>query len=163
MKEETAQWFYRNVTMLKEDMFRFAFSILHHAQDSEDAVANAVIRAHDHIGQLRKRDAFRVWYTKIVRNECYRILRDRKRTAAISGNEMNGEVCEPCESIDVQRALFQLPEDRRTALTLYYLCGYTVAEIAQVMQIPEGTVKSRLSRGRAELREKLGGKTYVGS
>ena len=161
MQNDAREWFYDGVIALKDDMFRFAFSILRNTQDCEDAVGNAMIQAYEHIGQLRKRDAFRVWYTKIVRNECYRILKERKRSAAICFNTEGTVDGRSCESIDVQNALFRLPTDRRIALTLYYLCGYSVAEIAEVLQVPAGTVKSRLSRARSEMKQILGGTDYA--
>lgn len=154
------EWFYRQVLLYKDNMYRFAFSILHDSADCEDAVSNAIIRAHDHIHQLRKKDSFRIWFAKIVRNESLRIIKEHKRTFSVEEKPIVSEQMEPCESIDVQKAMSQLPIDRRTVITLYYICDYSVSDIAMVLQLPIGTVKSRLSRARSELKELLGGNEY---
>lgn len=147
-----ADWFCGQVEQLKPTMFRVAYSILRCEADCEDAAASAVLRAYRYLGSLRSREDFRAWMLRILKNECYTMLRKRPPTVPL-------EETQPYEQhlpdMDLAAAFAELPEEARLALTLYHREGYAVREIAQVLGEPEGTVKSRLSRARSMLRQKL--------
>lgn len=89
-----------------------------------------------------------------MKNECYAILRQRKPLLDID------ELSEPAyemevPDIDLARAFDKLSPKNRLAITLYYYEGYTTAEIASILDVPDGTIKSRLSRARGTLKEIL--------
>lgn len=147
-------WFCRHIRDMKQTMFRVAFSILRNISDSEDAAQNATIQAYRRLHQLNDRKYFRAWMTRILKNECYAILRKRKPLLDIGAQPEPAYEME-VPDIDLAIAFDRLSPDSRIAITLYYYEGYTISEIASILDIPEGTIKSRLSRARNRLREML--------
>ena len=63
-----------------QDLYRFALCMMHHPQDAEDAVSEAVLSAYENIHKLRKEEAFRSWIFQILANVCRRKLKSRERT-----------------------------------------------------------------------------------
>lgn len=147
-----ADWFCEQVEQLKPAMFRVAHAILHCEADCEDAAASAVLRAFRYLGSLQNRDGFRSWMLRILKNECFSIRRKRMLFDPLQDTEA---VEPPMPDLDLQLAFRQLPANTRLALTLFYYEGYGVQEIAQIVGEPTGTIKSRLARGREQLRHKL--------
>lgn len=147
-----AEWFTEQVEALKPTMFRVAYSILRCQADCEDAAASAVLRAFRYLHTLRSRDDFRPWMMRILKNECFTLLRKRPPTEPLSETEMYEQ---HLPDLDLAEAFKALPKEARLALTLYHMEGYAVKEIAAILGEPTGTVKSRLSRARALLKQKL--------
>lgn len=144
-------WFCRNIENMKQTMFRVAFSILRNVSDCEDAAQNAIIKAYRNLDKLKDRKSFRAWMMRILKNECYNMLRQRKPVLDLDDQvEPVYEMEVP--DIDLARAFDRLSPDSRVAITLYYYEGYTTAEIASILDVPEGTIKSRLSRARKDLK-----------
>lgn len=159
-RDKKLQWFYDQIIELRDEMFYFAYSILRSVPESEDAVSSAIIKAHTHIDSLRDRRALKPWLFRIVRNECYGMAKLLRRTVPIEAempylHEHGAEY-----RVDVENALARLPMEQREVITLYYICDHSVNEIAGILEIPSGTVKSRLSRARAELKRLLGDGYY---
>lgn len=143
-----------------EFLYRFAYRLSGSAADAEDLVQQAFLAAHAKLDQLREPTKVRAWLIAVVRN-AYRksIRRDRPVTfSAIGTNpEPVGESdLEQLVSADsVQTALGELPEEFRSTLILYYFDDLSYKEIADLLDVPIGTVMSRLSRGKTHLRQKL--------
>lgn len=141
-------------------LFHVSFSILHNEQDCADAVQEAILKAYESRHKLKEMKYFKTWIVRIVINECYGILRKKKRfqnfdDAVQQGNaNLSSYVKE--EYIDLYRAINRLSEKEKICVILYYLEDYSVAETADVLKIPAGTVKSRLSHARKELKGLLG-------
>jgi DNA-directed RNA polymerase specialized sigma24 family protein len=133
-------------------LYRVSRTVLPNDQDCADAVQEALSLAWRHIGFLREPRYFRTWLIRILLNECYRLLRRKKRPEAGAGGVGWFVADAPCdEAIDLRNALDALPEDQRAAIILYHVEDLTVEEIARVMKVPSGTVKSRLARARVKL------------
>ena len=161
-RDKKLQWFYGQVIELRGELFYFAYSILRSVPESEDAVSSAIIKAHTHIDSLRNRNAFKPWLFRIVRNECYVMAKLRKRTVPID-DEMPYQYQHEHGTeyrVDIGNAIARLAQEQREAITLYYICDHSVNEIAEILEVPSGTVKSRLSRSRAELKRLLGDEYY---
>ena len=137
-------------------LFHVSFSILHNEQDCADAVQEAMLKAYENRHKLREIKYFKTWIVRIVINECYSILRKKKRFQAYDDTVqqdnayLSNYVKE--EYIDLYRAISRLGEKVKICVILYYLEDYSVAEIAGVLKIPVGTVKSRLNHARRELK-----------
>ena len=137
-------------------LFHISFSILHNEQDCADAVQEALLKAYENRHKLREIKYFKTWIVRIVINECYSILRKKKRFQAYDDTVqqdnayLSNYVKE--EYIDLYRAISRLGEKVKICVILYYLEDYSVAEIAGVLKIPVGTVKSRLNHARRELK-----------
>jgi len=135
-------------------------------QDAEDMVQEACLRAFRFFGSFRNGDA-RIWLLKIVRNTCYtQLLKNRSRKPATTFDEEihsdEGDSLSPeallLRSVDtklLRQALEELPLTFRNVLVLRELEGLSYSEIAEVSNIPLGTVMSSLSRGRERLRQSL--------
>ena len=135
------------VTEHSHGMFRAARSILDSDADAEDAVGEAVLRAWQSWDRLRARGAVRAWLLKIAVNCAYE--QRRRDSRVIYTDEL-----EPLPG-GLWDAVLHLPEEQRAAVTLYYYEDLPVAEIARVLGVAQGTVKSRLGRARQRLKEQL--------
>lgn len=129
-----------------------------------DCVQEAFISAFRRAGSYRGDAAVTTWLHRIVVNACLDRLRQRKPTADWPAQDI-GEDRDATAAVearlDVRQALDRLPEGQRVALVLVDMEGLSIAEAAAVLEVAEGTVKSRCSRGRdalaAMLREPSGG------
>ena len=151
---ENDAWFSRQIETLGPTLFRVAFAILRNRTDCEDAAQNAVLKAYRSLDTLKQRRYFKTWLIQILKNECFDMLRRRRTTLDVDGQvALSYEMAVP--DLDLNRAFDALSPDERLAITLYYYEGYDTREIAQLTEVSEGTVRSRLSRARASLRALL--------
>lgn len=144
-------WFSDHIRQMKQTMFRIAFVLLGNETDCEDATSSALLTAYEKLPQLRNRELFRAWFIRILKNECYLMLRRRKRAVHLNEEtplEYEMHVGDP----DLRNAIMQLNKDYRLAIVLYYMEGYSINEMARILDAPGGTVKSRLSRARVQLK-----------
>lgn len=142
--------------------FRVAYGVLRHREDAEDVAQEAFVRAHRHVRQLRDRDRFRAWLVRMTwRLAIDRQRADRRRVARelAHGASAHG-VADAAMAADevkvrVRRAVDALPEKLRVTVILSGIEGHDVREVARLLGIPEGTVKSRLFLARERMREML--------
>jgi RNA polymerase sigma-70 factor (ECF subfamily) len=147
--------FTRLVTEAEPTLYHISKTILRNDHDCADAVQEAIITAFGKLGSLKHEQYFKTWLCRILIHECYRLHRLGKRTVPYE-EHMQAERYEPPEQhTELYAALSKLKEKHRLTVTLYYIEGFKTAEIAHMLRIPEGTVKSRLSKARAELRALL--------
>ena len=133
-------------------MFRAARAVLDSDADAQDAVGEALLRAWQSFDRLRDPAAAKPWLLKIAVN-CARAQLRRARPV-LPLEEAAGAAAPAEEPLGLWELVRALPEDQRLAVTLYYYDGLSVGEIARVLGVPRGTVKSRLARGRDRLRER---------
>ncbi len=122
-------------------------------RDAEDAVQEAWLRAARGLGGFAWRSSLRTWLNGIAVRCCYEILRRREPgldLAHLPTEPIAGPA--PPETLDLERALRELPSGYRTVLLLHDVEGWTHAEIAERLGIEAGTSKSQLARARARLR-----------
>lgn len=152
MEQQRLEWFYSRIVEFQADMYRFAYSVLKSSDQCEDAVHNAILKAHDNLHQLKNEDAFRAWMFRIIRNECLAIVKKQKRFVQLDTETSLPETGAAEERIDVGRAVLQLSRKYREVIVLYYYYEYSLDEIARILRISQGTVKSRMARARKALR-----------
>ena len=146
----TSEDFARRITTMTPTLYRVACSYLRQPSDREDAVQEALRKAWEKRGSLREERYLQTWVVRILINECRLLCRRSARMVpveevrAASGDEAL-----------LREALFSLEEKLRTPILLHYIEGYSVEETARALRMPQGTVKSRMARGRAKLREML--------
>ena len=144
--------FAREIRELTDTAFAVSYLILGNRADCEDAMSEAILRAFEGRDKLKKRDSFRAWFLRILRNEAYTLLRQRRRLTPVE--ELMEEEAPQTDSagrLDIKSALSQLTENQRTSLLLQQ-AGYDLNEIAEITDAPVGTVKSRISRAKKTVR-----------
>lgn len=137
------------------NIYRVAKGILKNEYDIEDAIQNTVIKAFEKISTLKNDNFFRTWIIRILINECNDILKKNKRVVSLEGNIEKEKYDDKYENMDLTNAVSSLNEDLRNITVLYYFEDMSTVEIAKLLEIPEGTVRSRLSRAREKLRERM--------
>lgn len=138
----------------EETLYRVAMAMLKNEKDCEDAVQTAILTAFEKLGTLKNEAYFKTWLVRILINTCHKRLRDSARQAPLCASIPDNTLS--AEAVEVRAAIENLPEKIRQAVVLYYVEQFSIKEIKQILHIPEGTVKSRLSKGRALLRQALG-------
>src|SRR5580704_10299141 len=140
--------------------------LVRNAHDAEDVVQEAYLRAFKYFGGYQGGDA-RAWILKIVRNTSYSFLEKHRpadlsvefdetlHTTDVAQPQAEAALFQSADSRMLRQALEELPVNFREALSLRELEGMSYKEIADVMEVPIGTVMSGLARGRAQLRERL--------
>jgi len=129
--------------------------------DAEDLVQQTFLAAQAHGDQLRDPTKVRGWLCTILRNEFLKLVRSRQRATTVSLDAL-GEPPSPDHPGDetdaeaIQLALDSLPGEFRVPVVLYYFEEMSYREIAESLDLPIGTVMSRLSRAKSRLRERLG-------
>ena len=161
------------VLAYQHQVYNLAYRIMGEQAAAEDATQDTFISAYKNLKSFRG-GSFKSWLLRIVTNACYDDLRRRKRRPATSLDEMLGDqegdmevdvpsaddgpetVMQRREMIDlIQTGITTLPDDQRVTLVLSDVQAMSYEEIAEITHTNVGTVKSRLSRGRARLREYL--------
>jgi RNA polymerase sigma-70 factor (ECF subfamily) len=150
-------------------VYNFAVTMLHNAHEAEEILQDtflAVIRAAAH---YRAEGRFQAWLMRIVRNRCLDRIEAEKRSPVaadpeiVSAVEAQTRTPSPFENTSrnerevlARRAIATLPERQREALTLFVFEDMRYEDIAQVLELPVGTVKTLLHRGRASLARRIG-------
>jgi RNA polymerase sigma-70 factor (ECF subfamily) len=140
--------------------------IVLHPEDALDATQEALIAIARGIHRFDGRSAFSTWAYRVATNAALDELRRRKRRPMVAVGEQPDPPVAGGEDgvdarLDVDAALELVPEEFRVAVVLRDLADLDYAEIATALDIPLGTVKSRVARGRAALRDVLGNPTGV--
>ena len=136
-----------------------AFTILRNEEDAQDAVCSAILKGYEHIEQLKNSTKFKAWMITITKNEALKL---KRRRLELPGDDKLEELLEPVRDHynELWDCVQKLPEEYRLVIVLYYYNELSLRDIAKILNIPMGTVKSRLSRGREFLKQALeeGGK-----
>ena len=144
--------FIQRVRACERRLYRVARTMLPQECDCEDAVQEALLRAWDRRETLRQEAYFDTWLIRILINQCKTFYRRRPPEPA----ELTEDIPQvTSEETPLLEALMALPRKERVALELHYIEGYSVAETARILRLPEGTVKWRLKRGRELLKQSL--------
>lgn len=150
-------------------MTTLAASMLRNRAEADDVVEDALLRIHAAAAGFRGERGLRTWVLRITANLCRDRLRRRKFVAgSVDDLEPSGLGFDPVPDWDgamdqrvlagqLERAVATLPTDQREAVILRYRLGLSQAEMAETLKVPEGTVKSRLSRALSALRGSLEG------
>ena len=145
--------------------FRVAFGVLRQRQDAEDIAQEAFARAHRHFRQLRDRERFRAWLVRMTwrlainrrRADQRRAVRESVLVSAQASLSTDESLAARERAQQLWRAIDSLPEKLRLVIVLATIEGHDVQEVARLLGLPPGTVKSRLFRGRQRLKELLHG------
>ena len=135
-------------------MYRIAKAMLRDETNIEDAIQTTILKAYENI-KIKKRRIFQTWLIRILINECNNIIRAYKNVIVTEENDYIMSACDQYEDIDLCNAIQSLHEELRAVTVLYYYEDMNQESIAKLLEIPKGTVKSRLSRAREQLQKRL--------
>ncbi|MDE6742459.1 MAG: sigma-70 family RNA polymerase sigma factor [Lachnospiraceae bacterium] len=135
-----------------QNMYRTAKAILMNDEDAADAIQDTLLICWKKINELKVDRYFKTWMTKILINNCYGIIRRNRRITYT--DELPEKVIEDnASNIEWRETLSAIDEKYRVVLILFYSEGFRTKEIAKILGITDSAVRTRLSRGREQLRE----------
>ena len=152
--------FTRAVLEYESTLYRVAKSMLGSEADCADAAQNALLRAWEKQHTLRDTAYFKTWLTRILINECRAMLRQRARFVPLEEEAAEGEIA-PERDSGLYEAVMGLDVIYLVPFVRSHIEGFRTREIASMLKLPEGTVKTRLWRAREILRTELEGACYA--
>jgi RNA polymerase sigma-70 factor, ECF subfamily len=135
----------------------FALSLASHADYADDLVQETLMKAWNHQDSFQAGTNIKAWLFTILRNEYFSQLRKRRREVEDADGDYAGNVMTPggqesqLDMADLRIALAHLPDDQREAVVLVGASGFSYQEVAEICQVPVGTIKSRVNRARNKL------------
>lgn len=129
---------------LKNRLYRTALLYVGSESIALDAVDEAIYRGFKSLKKLRQPEYFETWMTRILINECKKELRRRKREQPIDTIPETAE--ERFDTLPLKDAILRLPGELKEVIILRYFSGFTLAETAESLEIPQGTVVTRQRR-----------------
>lgn len=144
-------------SQLSPRLFRTALGLLGNSHDAADALQEAGLKAYRHFAKLERPEAAPAWLTRILINVCYDQGRKRARWLPTGLEPAEAEVgtLPPETDWALVQAMQELPAEQRTTVVLRFFQDLSLPQIARVMGVPEGTVKSRLHAALTKLRTSL--------
>ena len=143
-----------------DDVLRMSYFYLGDRQQAEDVTQDVFVRLLTHTPELEPGKE-KAWLLKVALNRCRDLWRAAWVKRVVLGSPAMelapapDRMDERLEQEELMNAIRKLPADFRDVILLHYYQGYGIAEMAQMLKVPEGTISSRLSRGRKKLEEIL--------
>lgn len=134
-----------------QSMYKVARSFLRNDDDIADAIQETILTCFEKLDTLKEPKYFKTWMTRILINHCKDILKNNFRQFPQEDFTNSQAFWMPMENLEFYELLDTLDEKYKTILILYYVEGFKVAEIAQLLDLKQSTVKMRLVRGRKSL------------
>lgn len=146
--------FSNQINLYRNQLYIVAFTILKNEVDAQDAVCNAILKAYEHLDQLKDEKKFKPWIITITRNEALQL--NRKRMELPGDGKVEAMLPPVSDSYNELWDVVQsLSEEYRMVIVLFYYNDLSLKEISKMLEIPVGTVKSRLNRGREQIKQAL--------
>ena len=134
---------------------RIAHGFFESEEDVADVLQETVLNAFEHLPELKNARYFKTWLVRILINNCNSLYRENRRSVPFDELPETLPAAPPPSDLEFFEMLRSLPPDSRLIFQLYYGERFTTREIAGMLKMNESTVKSRLSRGKRQLREGL--------
>lgn len=148
----------------KEKLYKMAYVYIQNEADALDVFQETVYKALTTIHSLKKDEYFSTWLTRILINTAMALLNKKKKVVPISHEKLESMVgtghLKQDAHLDLLQAMNEIDEKYRTVLLLRFYEDYTVKQISEFLDDPEGTVKTNIRRGLASLKKKLKGVYY---
>lgn len=138
---------------LKNRLYRTAFLYLGSESSALDVVDETIYRGFRSLKKLRQPEYFESWVTRILINECKKELRHRKREQPL--DTLPETAAEEFNSLPLKEAILRLPQELKEVIILRYFSDFTLAETAQSLEIPQGTIVTRQRRALGLLKLEL--------
>ena len=147
--------FIRLMELQSDCMYKMAKTILKNEEDVADAMAETVLTCWEKISTLKKDRYVKTWMIRILLNKCYDLLRRKELLLTEDTVSETGAREEGYGMAEWEQVLQSLDEKYRLVMLLYYVDGFKIREISEILDIPAATVKTRLVRGRKQLSEEM--------
>ena len=136
-------------------MYQMAKTILKNEEDVADAMAETVLVCWEKLSTLKENRYVKTWMIRILMNKCYDLL--RKKELLLTEDTVSEEDAreDGYGMAEWEQVLQSLDEKYRLVMLLYYVDGFKIREISEILDIPAATVKTRLVRGRKQLSEEM--------
>lgn len=152
-----------------QSMYKVARGFLRNEEDVADALQDTILTCFEKLKTLKEPKYFKTWMIRILINECKNILKENNRQCLLEEFPDVADTHSQTEQLEFAELLNALDEKYRVILILYYVEGFKIPEISQLLEMKESTVKTRLARGRKSLeyeyeyqpREVKGEKAYA--
>ncbi|MFE8702953.1 sigma-70 family RNA polymerase sigma factor [Cytobacillus sp. FJAT-54145] len=150
--------FYQLILLNKEKLYRIAYSYLKNETDALEAIQEVTFRAYTRIQKLKEDQFFTTWLVRIMINYC---IDQCKKNSRMVGHEMDLENVKELQTdrpvinfnkLHIERALEMMEPKYRSIIELKYFQEFTISEIAEIVERPEGTIKTWLNKGLKGLR-----------
>ena len=144
------------VTLMEQhkiNMYKVARSYLRNEEDIADVMQQTILDCYEHLDTLKKTSYFKTWMTRILINNCLDIIRKNERNTNIDMLDLITVQDQETDIFEFIDTLERIDEKYRTILILYYVEGFKIREIAELLNMNERTVNSRLRRGRNSYKE----------
>lgn len=155
--------FQRLITQQHASLYRMIYAYVHNEIDAIEVFQNVVVKAFYALSTLQQPTYFVTWLMRIAINESVTFMKKQAREPSAPIEQfmhIADHVPSPDENIDLWQALNELNDQYKTVLLLRYYQDYTVVQIAEVTQLPEGTVKTSIRRGLQQLKKRMKGAYY---
>lgn len=136
----------------KVSLYRLSKGILKSEDDVQDAISETIIKAYSNMDKLKLIDSFKPWIMKILVNECYNIIRRHKKVELTDDFTAYEGSYEDRTEDSLMFYINKLEDEFKSVIILFYYDDISIKDISKVLNISEGTVKSRLSRAKGKLR-----------
>ncbi len=147
------------VNNVKLKLYKTGMAILKDDDDTCDAIQETLISAYKNFDKLKEKRYFSTWITRILINKCYDLIKKKKKITYLNQQLEQPENASYydiySEDSILERVLNNIDSDLKLVTVLYYYDEFSIKEISEMINIPEGTVKSRLSRARERIYEIL--------
>lgn len=150
-----AEAFIELIEKNKMTLQRVAYGYFRDEEDVADVIQDTILGAFEHIQELKKAEFFKTWLVRILINNCNRVYNQNKKSCSLDGIPEDGETACGTNDVEFHAMIQSLPEDSRMIFQLYYGEQFTTKEIAEMLRMKESTVKSRLHRGKKQLRTEM--------
>ena len=140
------------IILNKVAVYRVAKAILNKEEDIEDAVSESILKAYKNIQTLKDEAFFKTWLIRIVINESNNLYKKRFKEIAVDKDHFkNIKVNDNYKDLSLYNAINSLDEDLRITTILFYFEDMKYKDIAKILNVKEGTIKSRLYRAKEKL------------
>lgn len=150
-KRQDADAFCQLMELHMQSMYKVAKAYLKNDEDVADAIQDTILTCYEKLQTLRQNRYFKTWMTRILINKCKDILSFNQRLQSMESLPETACCSTEYAKVEWNALLEPLNEKYRVILILYYMDGFTIRDIAEILDMKEPTVKSRLQRGRKQL------------
>lgn len=160
--------FIQVLNMIERDLYLIAKAKLNNEEDVKDCIQETVLLSYKNLKKLKDLSKFKFWVTKILINNCYKFLNQKKNISysyedieAEKFLQSEDEYIEITDDIDFFKLIDFLSDEEKLIIVMSFVDSFTSTEIAEILDINENTVRSKLMRAKIKIKNKYGkGKNY---